>query len=113
MLRSLLIYLSRAAWAQKLITNWPFAWRTASRFVAGIALEDAVRVVRALNKQGINATLDHLGEHTSTPAEAQQATDNILGTLDAIAASAVRSNVSIKLTQIGLGLDESSVRAKP
>lgn len=107
MLRSFLIYLSKAAWAQKLITSWGFAWRTASRFVAGTKLEDALRVVRELNQKGINATLDHLGEHTSTPEEAQQATDDIYATLDALGADpALRGNVSIKLTQIGLGLDE-------
>lgn len=108
MLRSLLIYLSKAAWAQNLITSWGFAWRTASRFVAGTKLEDALRVVRELNAHGINATLDHLGEHTSTPEEAQQATDDIYATLDAIGADPnLRGNVSIKLTQIGLGLDET------
>lgn len=108
MLRSFLIYLSKAAWAQNLVTSWGFAWRTASRFVAGTKLEDAMHVVRELNARGINATLDHLGEHTNTPEEAQQATDDIFATLDALGAdSAARSNVSIKLTQIGLGLDES------
>lgn len=108
MLRSLLIYLSKAAWAQNLITSWGFAWRTASRFIAGTKLEDAVRVVKELNAKGINATLDHLGEHTNTPEEAQQATDDIFATLDALGADQnLRSNVSIKLTQIGLGLDET------
>jgi proline dehydrogenase len=108
MLRSFLIYLSKAVWAQKLVTSWGFAWRTASRFVAGTKLSDAMRVVHELNAKGINATLDHLGEHTNTPEEAQQATDDIFATLDAIGADmAARSNVSIKLTQIGLGLDEN------
>jgi len=108
MLRSLIIYLSKAAWAQNLITGWSFAWRTASRFVAGTKLSDALSVVRALNAKGINATLDHLGEHTSTPEEAQQATDDIFATLDALGAEAsLKGNVSIKLTQIGLGLDET------
>jgi proline dehydrogenase len=108
MLRSFLIYLSKAAWAQKLLTNWGFAWRTASRFIAGTKLEDALRVVRELNAKGINATLDHLGEHTNTPEEAQQATDDIFATLDALGADpSLKGNVSIKLTQIGLGLDES------
>ncbi|MBL8061408.1 MAG: proline dehydrogenase family protein [Anaerolineales bacterium] len=108
MLRSFLIYLSKAAWAQKLITSWGFAWRTASRFVAGTTLADALRAVRELNAKGINATLDHLGEHTSTPEEAQQAADDIFATLDAIGAEpGLRANISIKLTQIGLGLDES------
>lgn len=108
MLRSFLIYLSKAAWAQNLVMNWGVAWSAASRFVAGGKLSDALRVVKELNAKGINATLDHLGEHTSAPAEAQRATDDIFATLDALGADpAVRSNVSIKLTQIGLGLDES------
>jgi proline dehydrogenase len=108
MLRSFFIYLSKAAWAQNLITNWSFAWRTASRFIAGTKLSEAIQVVRDLNAKGINATLDHLGEHTNTPEEAQQATDDIFATLDALGADAtVRGNVSIKLTQIGLGLDEN------
>jgi proline dehydrogenase len=107
MLRSFLIYLSKAAWAQKLVTGWKFAWRTASRFVAGTQLSDALRVVRELNEKGINVTLDHLGEHTSRPEEAQQATDDILATLDELKNKELRANVSIKLTQIGLGLDEN------
>jgi len=108
MLRSILIYLSKAVWAQKMVMGWSFAWRTAARFVAGTKLEDALRAMRELNGKGINATLDHLGEHTSTPEEAQQATDDIFLTLDALgAAPSVRANVSIKLTQIGLGLEES------
>jgi proline dehydrogenase len=108
MLRSFFIYLSKATWAQNLITNWSFAWRTASRFIAGTQLKDAMRVVKELNAKGINVTLDHLGEHTSTPEESQQATDDIFATLDALGAdSSARGNVSIKLTQIGLGLDEN------
>jgi proline dehydrogenase len=88
--------------------NWGVAWSAASRFVAGSKLSDALRVVRELNAKGINATLDHLGEHTSDLAEAQQAADAIFATLDALGADPdARCNVSIKLTQIGLGLDES------
>lgn len=108
MLRSFFIHLSKAAWAQSMITRWGFVWRAASRFVAGTKLEDALRVVRELNAKGINATLDHLGEHTSTPEEAQQAAEAIYATLDAIGSEpGLRSNVSVKLTQIGMGLDEN------
>ena len=107
MLRSFLIYLSKAAWAQKLVTTWSFARRAASRFVAGERIDDAIRVVRELNAKGINATLDHLGEHTSTMEEAANATEDILQVLDEIDKARVRANVSIKLTQIGMGLDES------
>jgi proline dehydrogenase len=106
MLRSFLIYLSRADWARRLVTSWRFSWRAASRFVAGEKLDDAIRVVRELNHRGINATLDHLGEHTSTPEKARQAASDIIEILETIDKTGVKANVSIKLTQIGLALDE-------
>lgn len=105
MLRSFLIYLSQAGWAQKIVTGWSFAWNVASRFIAGETTEQAIAVVKELNEKGINATLDHLGEHTSTADEAAESTDEILAILDAIQESGVRAGVSIKLTQIGMGLD--------
>ena len=78
MLRTFLIYLSKAAWAQKTITSWGFARRAASRFVAGETVSDAIRVVRELNAKGINSTLDQLGEHTSTAEEANASADAIV-----------------------------------
>jgi proline dehydrogenase len=110
MLRTFLIYLSQAGWAQRMVTGWSFAWNVASRFIAGESTEDALEVVRKLNVQGINATLDHLGEHTSTAEEAAESTNEILDILDAIEESGVRSGVSIKLTQIGMGLDSTICR---
>jgi proline dehydrogenase len=106
MLRSFLIYLSKAAWAQKLVTGWSLAWWAASRFVAGETIQDAIRVVREFNTRGINATLDQLGEHTSTVEEANTAADAIVSVLNEIDKAGVKANVSIKLTQIGMGLDE-------
>ena len=105
MLRSILIYLSKATWARQIVTRWSIAWRVASRFVSGEKLEDAIRVIRGLNERGINATLDHLGEHTDSPEAAQKATNDILEAFNAIDASGVRANVSIKLSQIGLVID--------
>ena len=110
MLRSFLIYLSKAAWAQRLITSWGFTWRAASRFVAGATIQDAIRVVHELNAKGIDATLDRLGEHTSTVEEANNAADAIVGVLAEIDKAGVRANVSIKLTQVGMGLDEEICR---
>jgi proline dehydrogenase len=110
MFRSFLIYLSKAGWAQRIVTGWGFVWRMASRFIAGDKIDDAIRVVKFLNEKGINATLDHLGEHTSTIEEAEQATQDILNILDEIEQSEVRANVSIKLTQLGMGLDEEVCR---
>lgn len=108
MLRSLLIYLSQAGWAQRMVTGWSFAWKVASRFIAGETNEEAIQVVKTLNEQGINATLDHLGEHTSRAEEAVQATEQIIGMLDALEEAGVHAGISIKLTQIGMGLDTSA-----
>lgn len=107
MLRSFLIYLSKAAWAQNMVTNWKFAWRVVSRFVAGTTIESAVNAARELNARGINATMDHLGENITTPEEACQAAQDVLDLLDQISCCEVRANVSIKLTQLGLALDEA------
>ncbi len=107
MLRSFLIYLSKAAWAQRFVVGWKFAWKAASRFVAGSSVEDAIEAVRVLNSNGSNATLDHLGESTSTREDALKAADDVIELLDEINASGVRANVSVKLTQIGLALDEN------
>jgi proline dehydrogenase len=107
MLKSFLIYLSKADWAQRMVTGWKFAWKTARRFIAGSTNQDAINAVRELNAKGINATLDQLGESTSTRDEAIRTADDICELLDQIYASEVRANVSVKLTQIGLALDES------
>jgi proline dehydrogenase len=107
MLRSFFISLSKAARVQKLITGWKFAWRAASRFVAGDSIQDAILVVKELNAKGLNVTLDHLGEATTTNEDALTATANILELLDQIESAKVRANISVKLTQIGLDLDEN------
>ena len=107
MLRSFLIYLSHAGWAQRMVTGWGLAWKMASRFVAGDSIQDALRAIQELNQKGIFATLDHLGEHTTTTEEAVQSAEGILAILDEIEKAGLKSNVSIKLTQIGMGLDDS------
>ena len=110
MLSPFLIYLSQASWAQKMVTGWSFAWKVVSRFVAGETNEEAMAVVKILNAKGINATLDQLGEHTSMVEEATNATEKILGILDVIEEAKVRAGISIKLTQIGMGLDSTVCR---
>lgn len=107
MLRSSFIYLSKADWARSMVTQWAFARRASARFVAGETLQQAIQVVSSLNQKGINATLDHLGEHTDTPQAADRATQSILEMVGAVQTADVRANISIKLTQIGLSLDHA------
>jgi proline dehydrogenase len=75
-----------------------------SRFVAGLEIGDALRVAKALNQQGMLVTLDSLGESVSSEAEAQSAAEIYHQLLDSIAAESVNSNISVKLTQMGLEL---------
>lgn len=105
MLRSFFITLSKADWARQLIVAWKPAWRMASRFIAGETLAAAVKVIQGLNTRGIYTTLDHLGEHTTTQEEAVQAATEIIAIFDEIERQQVQSNVSVKLSQIGLSLD--------
>lgn len=107
MMRAFLVYLSQAGWARSLVMRFRFARRTARRFVAGETIEEAFRAVADLNAIGMLATLDLLGEHTHDAAAAAEATRRIADLIDRLAASELRSNVSIKLTQIGLKLDEN------
>jgi proline dehydrogenase len=105
MLKLILNYLSGAAWARNIVQHWDFARRTASRFVAGETLDQAVEAVQDLNHKGINATLDHLGENVSSSEEAHLAAEEILGIIDRLRAEGIRSGVSVKLSQIGLVID--------
>jgi proline dehydrogenase len=89
----------------------PAARRLATRFVAGETLEEALAVSRGLNAEGISVTLDHLGESVSSLAEAAEARDVYVRTLEAIHAHGIDGNVSLKLTQFGLDLSEPECRA--
>jgi proline dehydrogenase len=104
MLRSFFVSLSKALWAQRLITGWGFARRAAFRFVAGETLAEAVQAVRRLNARGIRSSLDQLGENTLNTADAISATNSIIAAITEIERTQVQANVSIKLSQIGLGL---------
>lgn len=105
MLRAILLYLSKATWARRIVTDWQFARRAASRFIAGDTLEEAIEVIQRLNNKGLFTSLDHLGENVTKPEEALRATDEYIEVLKHIDSTGVNSNISLKLTQLGLGLD--------
>lgn len=110
MLREGLIYISRQRQLADLITTVPITKQLADRFVAGESVFEAVEAVRALNTRGIRATLDVLGESVSTSDGARRAADNYLRLLDVIAEAGVDSNVSLKLSQMGLDVDPALCR---
>jgi proline dehydrogenase len=79
----------------------------AKRFIAGETAAEAMDAVAALNAQGMSATLDFLGEDVTSRAEAERTRDAYFELLAAIRARNVESNVSVKLTAIGLLIDEA------
>lgn len=105
MLKSLLLNLSSSSWARRIIMGWSFSRRAASRFVAGDVLTDAIKVIRRLNATGLLVTLDHLGENVTNFEEASAAARDYIEILNQIEVTGVKSNISIKLTQLGLNID--------
>jgi proline dehydrogenase len=82
----------------------------ASRFVAGDGIADAVAAVRALNQDGLKATLDNLGEDSLTREQALAAADENVLMLRKIDDADLDANISLKLTQLGLAIDEKLCR---
>ena len=103
-MRNLFLALSRSERLRKTMIRFGPAKSMAHRFVAGETVDQAIAAVRAINSQGLLATLDHLGENTSSEVEARDATIRILELIDAIDTSGARSGVSVKLSQLGLDL---------
>jgi len=78
----------------------------AGRYIAGETLDDAVRCVRQLNSEGVCGTMDVLGEDITTRAEAVASKDQSVAVLHTIAKEHLDSNLSIKLTSLGLKIDK-------
>jgi proline dehydrogenase len=89
----------------------PIVRKVSSRYIAGSAVSDAVRVVRNLNQQGAMATIDVLGEYIKDMDEARKNTEDQIEVLNAIEKERLQGNLSIKLTSLGLGLDDAMCEA--
>lgn len=108
MLRSFLLYLSERETPKKFLAHSSLGRKLARRFIAGEEIEDAVRAVRELTAEGFAVTLDHLGESVQEARHAEEACQVYLGILDRLAGEGIASHISIKLTQLGLAIDEAS-----
>lgn len=86
--------------------------RISRRFVAGLSLEDAIAAVAAVNQSGMTASLDPLGENVDSQEAAEQAAATACLILDTIHRRQVDSNLSVKLTQLGLDLGRELARAQ-
>jgi proline dehydrogenase len=103
--KAVLLYLSTSEGLKNFLTRFESFNNVTRRFVAGEELPQAVEAIRLLNQKKISASFDHLGEAISSEKEATDEVREYLRILDAIGEQALDSNVSVKLTQLGLDID--------
>jgi proline dehydrogenase len=104
LLRSAFIALSRNRLLRRFGERSSVGRKLSSRFIAGMEIDDALRVAEAINRQGMHVTLDALGESVTSDVEAHASAEVYHRLLDAIAQRKLDANVSVKLTQMGLEL---------
>jgi proline dehydrogenase len=105
MIKRLLLVASTDKRLEKLVSTSPLTRGLVSRFVAGTTLEDAIAVTRELQSQKIDVSLDLLGETVSDLAESAVATKAYIEAVHAIAEHGLGATISVKLSQLGIGLD--------
>jgi proline dehydrogenase len=108
-LRSLILAAADSPRLQRFVQRYGFRLG-AARFVAGESLDAAVPVLRRLNEQGLLTNTTLLGEGVSDEAATREVVDAYRGVLDRIHAEGLRTNVALKLTHLGLSIDEDLAR---
>ena len=103
--RSALIWLSRHEGLKDFATRFRYFKKLTTRFVAGDTIDEVVPLIQEFNAENITASFDHLNESVESTVEAEQEVAEYLNILAKIDERRIRSNVSIKLTQFGLGID--------
>ncbi|HLQ51585.1 MAG TPA: proline dehydrogenase family protein [Terriglobales bacterium] len=84
--------------------------RLSRRFVAGTGMEDVLQATQEVNSGGCSVSVDNLGENVASREEVQRHSELYHRLLDEIAARSLNANVSVKLTQMGLDVDEKLAR---
>jgi proline dehydrogenase len=105
--RTALLYLSKRNNLKDYFSRIGAIQKITSRFIAGEEIDDAIAAIHELNALGLAASFDHLGESVSSEAEAEAEVREYLRALGRIEGMEVRANVSVKLTQLGLDIDEA------
>ena len=107
MLRAAFIALSESRWLRNIAEQSSIGQRTSSRFVAGTTVADVVRATEAVNKFGASVSIDNLGENVTNAQEAKASAQLYHHLLDEIAARKLNANISLKLTHMGLDVNEA------
>jgi len=107
MLRATFIALSESRFLRGIAERSRLGQRISTRFVAGKEVADAVRAAAAVNQFGAGVSIDNLGENVTNADEARASAQLYHNLLDEIAADKLNANVSLKLTHMGLDVDEN------
>ncbi len=110
MLRSLFISLSESRTLRAIAERSSVGRKISARFVAGTQVDDALRVTDILNRSGLTVSIDNLGENVTTAEEARSSAELYHHLLDDIATQKLQANISLKLTHMGLDIDEKLAR---
>jgi proline dehydrogenase len=109
-LRALFISLSESRWLRGIAERSAIGQRTSSRFVAGTQPEDVLRAAATVNRLGMGVSIDNLGENVTNTEEARSSAALYHQLLDEIATCKLNANISLKLTHMGLDVDEGLAR---
>jgi len=110
MMRAFFIWMSGNRTLRKIGEHSPMGRRVSGRFVAGTTIESAMTATQSVNDLGMSVSIDNLGENVTNPAEARESAQLYHQILDAIHDKKLNANVSLKLTHMGLDVDEAMAR---
>src|SRR5579863_7050695 len=110
MLRAFFVRLSENRALRNFAERSAIGRRVSGRFVAGTEIADAVRVTQAVNQAGMSVSIDNLGENTTNAEEAQHSAQLYHQILEAIVFNQLGANIRVKLTHMGLDVDEKMAR---
>ena len=107
MLRAAFISLSESKSLRSVAEKTWAGQRLSRRFVAGTTIADALAATRAVNQLGLGVSVDNLGENVTNAGEARHSAQLYHQLLDQMSEQSLNANVSLKLTHMGLDVDES------
>jgi proline dehydrogenase len=110
MLRTFFVRLSENPSLRTFAESSSLGRRVSNRFVAGTEIADAVRATQTINRASMSVSIDNLGENVTNPDEARHSAQLYHQILDAIVANQLNANISLKLTHMGLDVDEKLAR---
>ncbi|WP_144468848.1 proline dehydrogenase family protein [Bacillus pumilus] len=106
--RNFFLFLSKSSLLNHIARNWGSAVAS-KKIIGGKDFESAISVIKRLNDQGMAVTVDHLGEFVTKAEIANERTDECIQTIQRIAEAKLNSHVSLKMTSLGLDIDDDLV----